>query len=307
MASRRTVLAAVATGLAGCAGQRSRETPTVTAVPTPSDAAQYPAAVVDALGSSRFDDTDTCPTDRPCFHRLSPGDRPDTVAVPDRELVSPTAPEARIEVYNLTDSALVVAAEPYVAKDTGIAWAPTVPFHGTTATRVIEPGESLTRRIGIAGRGDGRYVLVERARSGGPRGTMRMTVERGADGEDDRFRFGAMVEVRGSDWELTPTGIPAERDGETLRFEPDRTGAGTLVLETADQSEGLPIIPETIAAHAPTTDAVLGLRRDGVERTKTPTGERSMQYIRSGLRYPQPIDEERTLRVGDVRFVARVE
>lgn len=304
MPSRRALLAAVTAGLAGCSGRRRREpTPTVTAVPTPTEDA-YPSAVTDRLGTSRYDESLTCYAAEPCFHQYGPTDRPDALVVPDHERVSPGRPTVTTTTYNVGDEDLVVASDGLVAKQTDISWNPTAPFHETTGTEAIPPGESLPREFGMTGRGDGRYAVIERAGWGGPRGTVGMTVESRFD--SDRFRFGAVIEVSGSDWTPTEAGVAAERDGDTLHLLPDRTVDSRLVLEASTEPEGIPLIPETIAAHPPTNDAVLGLRRDGVTRTTTPTPALSKQYLRIGLIYSQPFDPDTTLRLDETLFTAHV-
>jgi hypothetical protein len=305
MPSRRALLAAVAAGLAGCNADRNAGTgSTVTAVRTPTED-PYPGDVADRLGSSRFEESAVCPAAIPCFHQIDGADRPETLVVPASERVTPESPTVSVRSYNFGDEDLVVAADTLVAKHTDITWAITVPFHETTTTRVIPPGESLTREFGLEGRGDGRYAVVERAGWGGPRGTVGMTLE--SRFGSDRFRFGAMIEVSGSDWTPSPAGVAAERDGETLHLLPTRSTEDRLVLEAADQDVGVPLVPETVAAHPPTNDAVLGLRRAGVTRTTTPTPAVSIAYLRTGLLYSEPIDPDRVIRLGDTLFTAHVE
>lgn len=305
MPSRRDFLTALVTGTAGCAGRRHGSTPTVTAVPTPTDD-PYPEGVVEALGTSRFDESAVCPAAKPCFHQFESHERPEALVVPDRERVTPGMPELTTRTYNFGEEPLVVATEPYVAKYTSITWSPTVPFHETTTTEVIQPGGSLTRTFGMEGRGDGRFGFLERAQFGGPRGTVGMTVD-GIDPDDPRFRFGAMFQVRGSAWSPSPAGVPAERDGDTLHIDPGATAETTLVLTTSDGTEGIPLVAETLAAHPPTNDAVLGLRSDGVDRVTAPTGTLSMKYLQLGMVLAQEIEPDMDLRLGDTIFNARTE
>lgn len=305
MRSRRALLAAVAAGLAGC-NTRPNRRPTLSPTQVPSGTPEpYPSTVADRFGTSRFEADAVCPGDIPCFHQVADHERPDAVMVPDAERVTSESPQVTLKTYNVGDEPLVLAEERFVAKDHGVTWAAAAPFHGTTGTVVVQPGESLERQFGITGRGDGRYAVVEHAGWGGPTGTVPRTVE--SRFETDRFRFGAMVEVSGSTWTPAPAGLATERDGDTLHVLPETDSTDRVVLQLDDAEEGIPLVPETVATHPPTNDAVLGLRAPEVRRATTPTPELSMAYLREALIYSQPIPPGRTLRFEDTLFTARVE
>lgn len=308
--SRRTLLAALAAGFAGCGG-RSASTPTVTpldpatSTPTP----QRPSALVDALGSSRFEANIVCPGNVPCFHLLEDDAYPGRVVVPGRESVTAEVPTATMTTYNLSDERLVLGTPVRVSKWTGIYWAPTHAVDVPNDVVVLEPGETVERTVTMDGRGDGTYAVVEAGYFGDPREPP--TVQepgrpRRLAGE--RSRFGALFEVVGSDWTPSPDpDVPAERDDSTLLVRPDRSGERELVLELSDQSEGIPLIPETVTAHPPTKQAVFGLTREGIERVRLPTDGTAMWYLENGLLSPLDITPDRAVRLDDIVFHATLE
>lgn len=294
--------------LAGCGRQRTaRPTPTTTPVAT-TTAAPVPTTVADALGDSRFEGDPPCPGAVPCFHRLSEHASPEKIVVPDRERLTPDHPEATTETFNLGTESLVLGTPARVYKWTGLQWAPT---HGADVpgdVDVLQPGASIERTLEQSARGDGRYALVEHGYFGSPRDPVTVRPE----GEPRRLagefsRFGAQFVVEGSTWTLEREGLPTERDGATVVVRPDGGGDRTLVLETDDADEGIPLVPESVAAHPPTKDAVLALGEDGVERVRMPTDGTAIWYLRHALIYLLKLEPDRTLRLDDLLFTARIE
>lgn len=294
--------------LAGC-GERRIARPTATATPaaTPT-ATPLPDAVADALGDSRFEGDPPCPGAVPCFHRLSEHATPETVVVPDRERLTPERPETTMRTYDLADEPLVLGTPARVYKWTGLLWAPTDGVDVPEDVRVLDPGESLERTLDLSTRGDGRYALVESGYFGSPREPATVRPDEGPRQlAGEFFRFGAQFEVAGSDWTLEAGDVPTERDDGTVRVHPDRDGDRELVLERSDQEEGVPLVPETLAAHPPTRDAVLALREDGVARVRMPTTGTAMWYLEHAQIYLLELDSDVTLRLDDLLFTARLE
>lgn len=306
MPSRRAILAAVG-ALAGCGEQRV-STPTATPTRTPTET-PLPETVTDALGASRFEGDPPCPGAVPCYHRLSENADLETVVVPEREQLTPENPETTATTYNLGDEPLVLGTPVRTYKWTGLWWAPTFGIDVPDDVRVVDSGGSLERTLDVDGRRDGRFAVVEYGYFGSPRDppTVRPDPAEPRQLAGESFRFGAQLEVAGSDWGLSADDVPAERDGATLVVHPDRDGDRELVLEAADQSEGVPLVPEALAAHPPTKNAVLGLEREGVERVRMPTDGVARWYLRHGMIYLVELDPDRTLRLDDLLFTVRVE
>lgn len=306
MPSRRAVLAAIG-ALAGCGEQRVT-TPTTTRTPTSTET-PIPETVRDALGASRFEDDPPCPGAVPCYHRISKGADPETVVVPERERLTPEEPATTMTTYNLGDEPLVLGTPARLYKWTDLLWAPTYGVDVPNDVRVLYPGEMLERTVDIQGLSDGRYAAVEAGYFGSPRDppTVRPDASEPRRLAGEFFRFGAQFRVEGSDWTLAAEEVPGERDGETLVVRPDRDGDRDLVLTTSGQSEGVPLVPETLAAHPPTRDAVLSLAGDGVERVRMPTRGTALWYLRHAQIYLVELTPDRTLRFDDLRFTARVE
>lgn len=294
--------------LAGCGEQRVTG-PTATATPaaTPTET-PLPETVTAALGASRFEGDPPCPGAVPCYHRLSEHASPEKVVVPDRERLTPEHPETTMRTFDLADEPLVLGTPARVYKWTGLLWTPTYGVDVPADVRVLDPGRSLERTLELSARGDGRYALVESGYFGSPRDPATVRPDEGPQRlAGDSFRFGAQFEVRGSEWTLERDGAPTERGGETVRVRPDREGDRELVLEPSDQSEGVPLVPETLAAHPPTRDAVLTLAEDGVERVRMPTTGTAMWYLEHAQIYLLELESDVTLRLDDLLFTARVE
>lgn len=281
-------------------------TPLDPATSTPTR--QRPPELVDALGSSTFEANIVCPGNVPCFHLLEEHADPERVVVPGRETVTTEVPESTLTTYNLSDERLVLGTPVRVSKWTGIYWAPT---HGVDVPNdvvVLEPGETVERTVSMEGRSDGIYAVVEVGYFGDPRqpATVR-EAGRPRRLAGDTSRFGALFEVVGSDWTpSTDADVPTERDGATLLLHPDRSGDRELVLERSSQSEGIPLVPETVAAHPPTKNAILGLERSGIERVRLPTDGTAMWYLESGLISPLDITPDRAVRLDDIVFHATI-
>lgn len=306
MPSRRAVLALIG-ALAGCGKQQvptSSPTPDTTPTATP-----LPSAVADVLGASRFEGDPPCPGAVPCYHRISEEASPETIVIPERERLTPAHPETAMTTYNLGGEPLVLGTSARTYKWTGLLWAPTHVVDVPNDVRVVDPGESVKRSVDADERGNGRYAIVEVGYFGSPRDPPTVRPDSGAPRRlsGEFFRFGAQFVVEGSDWTLTPDEVPRERDGETVVVYPNRMGTQNLVLETANQSEGVPLVPESLAAHPPSKNAVLTLRADGVERVRMPTDGTAMWYLRHGLIYLVKINPDRTLRLDDLLFTVRVE
>lgn len=150
-----------------------------------------------------------------------------------------------------------------------VHWTPTHAVDVPEDVRTVDAGGTLDRTLDLAECGDGRYAVVEYGYSGSVRDppTVRPdeTEPRRLNGAF--FRFGAQFVVEGSDWAPARDDVPTERDGETLVVFPDGPGDRDLVLETAEQSQGVPVVPESPAAHPPTKNAVLTLRFDDLRFT----------------------------------------
>lgn len=209
-------------------------------------------------------------------------------------------------VHNLGDEQLVVADPVRVYKWTDIHWAPTHPVDVPNDVRTVAPGGALERTLDLEELGDGRYALVEYGYFGEPRdpSTVRPDeARRRLSGEF--FRFGAQFVVKGSDWAPSRDDVPTERDGATAVVYPDHEGDRHLVLEMDDDSEGLPVVPEAMAAHPPTKNAVLTLAEAGVERVRLPTVGTARWYLEHGIIFLQEIESDQTLRYEDLRFTIR--
>lgn len=294
--------------LAGCGNRRGSGATTATRTPTATEV-QVPDAVANALGASRFEGDPPCPGAVPCYHRIREHATPEKVVVPERERLTPDQPETTMTTYNLGRDPLIVGTPARVFKWTGLLWAPVYGVDVPKDVDVIDPGGSIERTVDIERLGDGRYAVVESGYFGSPRdpATVRPDEAKPRRLAGEFFRFGAQFEVSGSEWTLETGEVPTERDGETLVVHPDREGDRELVLETSDQSEGVPLVPETLAAHPPTRDAVLSLDRDGVERVRMPTVGTAKWYIEHAQIYLLELESDSTLRLDDLRFTARLE
>lgn len=309
MPSRRAVLAALL-ALGGCS-RPDPSTPTATPASTSTPAeTPYPAAVTDPLGDTRFDYDPPCPGAVPCFHRYSGDETPETIVVPDRERMTPDHPEATMATFNLGEEPLVLGTPARTFTWTDLDWAPTYAVDVPDDVVVLEPGETLERTVTMESLADGLHSVVEFGYFGEPRDppTVRPDESEPRRLAGDSFRFGAMFEVEGSGWWPTmDDDVVTEWDGETLLLSPERAGDHEVVLELSDQTEGLPLVPETVAAHPPTKNAVLALNREGVERVRMPDTGVTTWYIENGLLFPRDLDPELTLRLDDLLFTVRLE
>lgn len=308
MPSRRAVLAAVG-ALAGCAERRvTRPTETATAVSTPT-VTPLPDDVAAELGDSRFEGDPPCPGAVPCYHRLAEDARPQALAVPERERLTPDDPATTVTVHNLGDEQLVLADPLRTYKWTDIHWAPTHGVDVPDGVRTVEPGGTLERGLDLENRGDGRYALVEYGYFGGVRepATVRPDEAEPRRLNGEFFRFGAQFEVTGAEWAPTRDDVPTERDDDGVVVHPDRPGDRELVLEASDESEGLPVVPEALAAHPPTKNAVLTLAEADVERVRLPTVGTARWYLEHGIVYRREVEPDLTLRHDDLRFTIRTE
>lgn len=309
MPRRRAVLAGLGAALAGC-GEIGPVTPTATSTATPPPTETpipFPDAVASAFVESRFDHHIACPAAVPCFHRFSRHAEPETVVVPDVELATPAEPTVTTTTYNLATEPLVLADPAWTGTWTDIHWPRTAPADVPAGVVVVEPGETLERTFHLDERGDGTYAVVETGYFGEPREPPTVDPE----GEPSRlrgetFRFGALFEVQGSDWAIEPDDdVATVRDGSTLQVAPDRPGTRELVLAASDDDAGLPVVPESVAAHPPTKNAIFGLTRDGIETVRMPTDGTAPWWIRQARIFPVDPDPERTLRLNDVLFHLR--
>lgn len=309
MPFRRAVLAGVGAALSGCNGievATPTATPTPTTVPTDTPV-PFPDEVAAAFVESRFDLHIACPGAAPCFHRYSRHDEPETVVVPDAELATPADPTVTTRTYNLATEPLVLADPARTGKWTDVHWPRTAAADVPDDAAVVDPGGTLERTFQLDERGDGTYAVVETGYFGEP--LEPPTVD--PEGEPRRlrgepFRFGALFEVRGSEWAVEADDeVATVREGSTLVVEPDRPGDRELVLAASEDAEGLPLVPESVAAHPPTKNAIFGLTRDGVETVRMPTDGTAPWWIRQARIFPVAPDPERTLRLGDVLFRLR--
>jgi len=310
MLSRRAVLGAL-TALGGCANRDvvpPTGTPTATPPQTPTPH-PVPEEVEEAIANAELEDGPVCPATVPCFHRLSRHDDLETVVVPSRERIGPEHPEATLITYNFGTEPLVLGSPAWTGKWTDIHWVPTVGPDVPDDVRVVESGESLERTVRYDGGGDGIYALVEAGYFGDPREPPTVRPDgKPARLRGETFRFGAIFEVEGSEWELAgDPDVPTERRGDTLVVHPERDGEETFLVEAADKSEGLPLVEESVAAHPPTKRAILALRRDGVERVRMPTDGTAWWYLWHAMVFPQDVEDDQALRLADVVFHARAE
>ena len=212
-------------------------------------------------------------------------------------------------VHNLGAQQLVLAHPLRVYKWTDIHWAPTCGVDVPDDVRIVEPGGTFERPLDLDGLGDGRYALVEYGYFGSVRDPPTVRPDEAAPRRlnGEFFRFGAQFVVEGSDWAPTRDDVPTERDGETVVVYPDHDGDSVLVFEASDQSEGLPVMPEALAAHPPTKNAVLTLAEEDVERVRLPTAGVARWFLEHGIVFRQEIEPDLTLRFDDLRFTIRTE
>ncbi len=308
MPSRRALLTLLTGSLAGCY-EADITTPTPTATEPPATPTPVPVSqeVIEALNDRDIEGSPACPGAVPCFHRYDRHARPETIAVPSTERVTPSQPETTITTYNFGNDTLVLGTPVWVGKWTDLHWTPTIGPDVPNDVVVVEANETIERTFRIGDRGDGLYAVIEEGYFGEPRDPATQQPDTGGPRElrGDTFRFGAVFSVEGSTWELTrDDDVPVEQDGETLYVHPDRTGDRELVLDAVDQTEGLPLIHETIAAHPPTKHAIFGLTRDGVTQVRMPSDGTAMWYLAHGVLFPLDIHEDRVLRLHDVVFNA---
>lgn len=240
MPSRRELLVALASGAAGCSGRTrsADDTGTLTPAPVPTE-----TPVASDVESSRFDVETPVPANARLFHLLEADESPDAFAVPSRERFSPETTAGMLSVRNRGPTELFVSIDWRLLKHTGHRWVEIPsPLADRSGIVPVDPEESWTREhridhvFGLDRLGPGLYARLETARF-----------------EDAAARaspFGALFEVRKTDFELTPT-QPATIDGDVARVE--FGGAPSeLVLERAvgaESADTTALVPEAVGAH----------------------------------------------------------
>ncbi|WP_178917226.1 hypothetical protein [Natronomonas gomsonensis] len=269
---RRTVLAALAAGLAGCSGGReSDSTPTVTPVGVPEDEGSDSGPLSPA--DSRFDADTPTPEGVRLFHELS-GDEKMAVE-PNRELFTPEAPSAPIRLRNDRDTALYVSSGWGLQKYTGSRWvrilAPHINRGGLTS---VDPNSVWRRRHNITNvfslpvLGPGLYARIEDVR-----------VDNGEIGGEN-VPLGALFEVSGTDYEVRPTGSPRiDGDVATLVWSP--LAERTVVFERVDDDpeDAVSVVPEVIGAIPMFRDTIPLLSEVRSVRINTASAPLVFQYL----------------------------
>jgi hypothetical protein len=269
---RRTVLAALAAGLAGCSGGRESEpTPTVTPVGVPaedgSDSGPLPPA------DSRFDADTPTPEGVRLFHQLS-GDEKMAVE-PNRELFTPEAPSAPIRLRNDRDTALYVSSGWGLRKFTGSRWvrilAPHINRGGLTSVdpnSVWRRRHSITNVFSLPVLGPGLYARIEDVR-----------IDNGEIGGES-VPLGALFEVSGTDYEVRPAGSP-RIDGDVATLVRSPLAERTVVFERVDDDpeSAVPVVPEVIGAIPMFRDTIPLLSEVRSVRINTASAPLVFQYL----------------------------
>ncbi|MCY4729254.1 hypothetical protein KY092_01635 [Natronomonas gomsonensis] len=269
---RRTVLAALAAGLAGCSGGRESEsTPTVTPVGVPEDTGgdNGPLSPTD----SRFDADTPTPEGVRLFHQLSGDER--MAVEPNRELFTAERSSAQIRLRNDRDTALYVSSGWGLRKYTGSRWvrilAPHINRGGLTS---VDPNSVWRRRHNITNvfslpvLGPGLYARIEDVR-----------VDNGEIGGES-VRLGALFEVSGTDYEVRPAGSP-RIDGDVATLVRSPLAERTVVFERVDDDpeSAVPVVPEVIGAIPMFRDTIPLLSEVRSVRINTASAPLVFQYL----------------------------
>lgn len=269
---RRTVLVALASGLAGCSGGRDTEpTPTVTPVGVPEDAGVDTGPLSPA--ESRFGADTPVPAGVRLFHRLS-GDE-EMAVEPSRELFSPETTSAPIRLRNDRSSELYVSSGWGLRKFTGRRWVRILAPHinrGGLAS--VEPNtvwrrqHSITNVFSLPVLGPGLYARIEDVR-----------IDNGEIGGES-VPLGALFEVTGTEYEVRPMGEP-QVDGEVATLVRSHLAERTVVFERvdADPSAAVSVVPEVIGAIPMFRDTIPLLSAVRSVRINTASAPLVYQYL----------------------------
>jgi hypothetical protein len=297
---RRSFLAALAAGLAGC-GTDDRSAPpesTVTPLDVPEAAPRADGQL--SVDESRFGAGTPAPGDVRPFHRLEPDYG--VGLVPNRERFSPAAPSAPIRLRNRRSEPLWVPSGWSLRKYTGHRW---VRIPGSPLDRGgirLDPGESWRRRhrirrvFDLPVLGPGLYARTREVR----------LADDTVGGE--AVAVGFLFEVEGTDYEVTAT-RNAKRDRDTARLSTSDYVDGTAVFERvdADPASAASLVPEAVGAVPPFREGIPLLK--SVETVRVSTASTSLTYellARSTVR-EVAVGPETPLELRGTVFAVRVE
>lgn len=302
---RRTVLAAVLGGLAGC-GQQAAPTPgTTTGVSdTPSTTGSTPSSTrgtrsttdetpataettIPPVTGSRFESA-PCPSvdgePTTCYHTLPEGRPSEVYLVPSSEII--TRPDGSIVftlVNNTDESVDAATSDPLLMKQVGGRWYEVSPvYYSLPSYTTLNPG-TVTRigvglpeaslpagaqtLPGIALGGTGRYALyVELA------GAL------------------ALFEVQGNNLQLSADDVvdTALEDGtlvlETLQSEQRAAPNRVDLIPERDDESAVPVIPELAIQSHPLRNGLPFVGREDIDRVRVLTGEpvpRTESFLRA--------------------------
>lgn len=272
---RRSLLAALAAGVAGCSTARppeSRADPTVTPLEVPESDRREGRVATEPLSveESRFGPDAPRPADGRWFHRLAPDY--EVGLLPARETFSPAAPAAPVWLRNRRSRPLSVTGGWSLRKFSGHRW---VPVLGSPLERGgvrVGPHEEWARRHRIENvydlpvLGPGLYARTREVR-----------LEDGSTGGTP-VSVGALFAVEGTDYETTPRRA-AERDGDAATLETSPYADEAVVFERlrgVDPGEAASLVPEAIGPVPAFRDALPLL--GAVEVVRVVTGAASVTF-----------------------------
>lgn len=296
---RRSFLAAVAVGFAGCGTERSAA-PETTATPleVPEDVPDESGPL--SVGDSRFGAETPAPGDVRSFHRLDPDYG--VGLVPHRERFSPAAPGAPVRLPNRRSEPLSVTSGWSLRKYTGHRW---VRIPGSSLDRGgvrLDPDEVWHRRhrirrvFGLPVLGPGLYARTRE---------VRLPAD-GVGGE--ALSVGALFQVVGTGYEVTPR-RDAASDGDTARLATSPYADGTVVFERldADPTRAAALVPESVGAVEPFREGVP--RLGSVERVRVGTAAPSLTFdlLERATVRSVAVGPETPLELDGTVFTVRVE
>lgn len=270
---RRSLLVAVAAGIAGCSGREggSRSNETVTPVAVPESTPLQRGSV--SVSASRFDRETPCPDDVTCFHRIDPANPPDVVVSPSRELYTPAEPAGELTIRNEFDEELSVSVSWHLRKYSGHRWirilSPTVRRNGVVR---LPPGDSWRREhtvenvMGLPVLGEGLYARVEVAWYGSRQ------AERG-------FPSAVAFEVEDSTLELRPV-REAIVDGDVAEVVYTQAADKELLFRrVGGADDAVELVPEAVGSIPVFRDAIPRLDAASEVRVRTSLGELAFEYL----------------------------
>lgn len=304
---RRSLLAALAAGVAGCSTARrpeSRSESTVTPLAVPeSDRREADGGPDEPLSAadSRFGPDAPLPGDGRWFHRLESDY--EVGLLPARETFSPAAPAAPVWLRNRRQRPLSVTDGWSLRKFSGHRW---VRVPGSPLDRGgvrLGPDEERVRRHRIENvydlpvLGPGLYARTREVR-----------LEDGSTG-GTAVPVGALFAVEGTDYEVTPR-RPAERDGDTARLETSPYADEAVVFDRlgdVDPGEAARLVPEAVGAVPAFRDAVPLLETVETVRVVTGAASVTLGLLAAATVRDVPVGPATPLALDGTVFAARTE